>query len=198
MLQNSKSTNLKELRQIMVDIQHDNHRASESVGRMRTLLRRQRLELEPLDLNELVQEVLQMTSGEIARRYVHVATEHSPELPRVKGDRVHLQQVLLNLVLNGMDAMEDTPPSERRLRIRIGNSVGRVVVAINDTGHGIPRERLPRIFESFYTTKKGGMGLGLSIAKSIIEAHLGRIWAENDAKGGATFRFTLPVEARDE
>jgi len=102
--------------------------------------------------------------------------------------------VLLNLLLNGMDAMADTPAPRRRLAVRTARSGGAVEVAVTDNGHGIAATTLPRLFDSFYTTKKDGMGLGLPLARSIVEAHGGRIWAENRPEGGATFRFTLPTE----
>jgi signal transduction histidine kinase len=153
------------------------------------------LELQPLDLNEVIADALHMVGGDAIRRRVQIKTEWAPELPLVRGDRVHLQQVVLNLMLNGLDAMDGTPESERCLAVRVGKNGGETVeVAISDAGRGIPLERLSRIFESFYTTKKDGMGLGLSIAKSIIDAHMGRIWAENNPKGGATFFFTVPVD----
>ena len=193
MLENSNPPPHKELQDILEDIQRDNRRASESVRRMRTLLRQRRLELKPLDLGELVAEVLQIASREAARRHVHIKTERSGEFRPVKGDRVHLQQVLLNLILNGMDAMANTPESERCLRIRMGENDHDIEVAVTDAGQGIPLERLPHIFDSFFTTKEEGLGLGLSISKWIIEAHRGRIRAENEANGGATFRFTLPT-----
>ena len=194
-LRKSKPLPVKELRAIVADIRHDNQRASESIRRMRTLLRKQQLELQPLDLNEVIADALHMVGGDALRRRVQIKTEWAPELPLVRGDRVHLQQVVLNLMLNGLDAMDGTPEPERRLRVWVGkNGNGTVEVAISDAGRGIPSDRLPRIFESFYTTKKDGMGLGLSIAKSIIEAHMGRIWAENNPKGGATFYFTVPVD----
>jgi len=193
MLENSNPPPLEDLHEIMGDIQRDNRRASESVQRMRTLLRQRRLELRPLDLRELVAEGLQIASREAARRHVQIKTERAGEFPPVKGDRVLLQQVLLNLILNGMDAMANTPESERCLRIRMDENDDDIEVAVTDAGQGIPAERLPHIFDSFFTTKEEGLGLGLSISKWIIEAHRGRILAENDANGGATFRFTLPT-----
>ena len=193
MLENSNPPPLEDLHAILGDIQRDNRRASESVRRMRTLLRMRKLELKPLDLSELVGEVLQIASREAARRRVQIKTERGGEFRPVKGDRVHLQQVLLNLILNGMDAMANTPESERCLRIRMDENDDDIQVAVTDAGQGIPLERLPHIFDSFFTTKEEGLGLGLSISKWIVEAHRGRILAENDANGGATFRFTLPI-----
>jgi two-component system, LuxR family, sensor kinase FixL len=149
--------------------------------------------LTSLDLAELVAEVVQMTSREAARRRVRIQTERAAEFLPVRGDRVHLQQVLLNLILNGMDAMATTPESKRSLLIQMSQNGHGAEVAVSDAGQGIPLERLPHIFDSFFTTKEEGLGLGLSISKWIIEAHRGRILAENDANGGATFRFTLPT-----
>jgi len=191
-LDNSKRPPLKEVRAILADIRKDNHRAGRSVDRMRTLLRQRPLELSPLDLSEVVAEVLQMTHAEAIRRCVRINTEQPAEILPINGDRAHLQQVMLNLILNGMDAMAETPESKRCLHIRINQNGQGVEVAISDAGRGILPERLPHIFESFFTTKKNGLGLGLSIAKWIVEAHRGRILAENESNGGATFRFTLP------
>jgi signal transduction histidine kinase len=195
MLENSNRPvleEIREIREILADIRRDNLRASESIHRMRMLLRQRQLELNPLDLSELVAEVLQITSKEAARRGVRIKTEQTAKSMLIKGDRVHLQQVLLNLILNGMDAMSSMPEPKRCLLIRISENDQEVEVAVTDAGQGIPLERLPRIFDPFSTTKSDGLGLGLSIAKWIIEAHQGRIIGENNLHGGATFRFTLP------
>ncbi len=193
MLENPNPPPTEVLRQILEEIQRDNRRASQSVRRMRTLLRVRKLELTSLNLTELVAEVLQIASREAARRRVQIKTEGDGDCSPVKGDRVHLQQVLLNLILNGMDAMANTPESKRNLLIRMSQNGHGVEVAISDAGQGIALDRLPHIFDSFFTTKEEGLGLGLSISKWIIEAHRGRIRAENNANGGATFRFTLPT-----
>ena len=193
MLQNSNPPALKEIPDILAGIRNDTQRASETVHRMRTLLRQRQLELKPLDFGELVDEVLHIVSGEAARRRVQIKTELADQSPPINGDRVHLQQVLLNLILNGMDAMANTPDSKHSLLIRTAQKADEIEVTVSDTGQGIPLERLPHIFDSFFTTKKEGLGLGLSICKWIVEAHRGRILAENDASGGATFRFTLPT-----
>nr|ALS91718.1 phoR_proteo: phosphate regulon sensor kinase [uncultured bacterium] len=192
MLQNASRPVIDEIREILADIRRDNQRASESIHRMRMLLRQRQLELNSLDLGELVGEVLQITSKEAVRRGVRIKAEQTAKSLPIRGDRVHLQQVLLNLILNGMDAMANTPESKRCLLIRTSENDQEVEVAVSDAGQGIPLERLPRIFDPFATTKSDGLGLGLSIAKWIIEAHHGRIIAESNVNGGATFRFTLP------
>jgi two-component system sensor kinase FixL len=120
--------------------------------------------------------------------------ETKPGLPFVRGDRVQLQQVLLNLLMNAMDAVADDAPDKRRVKLQVrSNGDGFVVVAVSDWGHGIPAEKLNSIFEPFFTTKPQGMGMGLSISRSIVEAHGGRISAVNNPQVGATFRFTVPV-----
>jgi len=185
---------LDEVRRILADIRKDDLRASEVVRRIRELVRPQELERRPLDLNEVVAGVLQLIGPEAARRGVVVEPALAPALPAVHGGRIHLQQVLLNLLLNAIEAMADTPESRRRVAVRTARMAGGVEVSVSDAGHGIPPERLSRLFDSFFTTKKDGMGMGLSIARSIIEAHGGRIWAEANPAGGATFRFTVPTD----
>jgi C4-dicarboxylate-specific signal transduction histidine kinase len=185
---------LDEVRRILADIRKDDLRASEVIRHARELLRNREPERRPIDLGELVAGVLKFLARDAERRRVALERELAPDLPLVYGDKVHLEQVLLNLVLNGMDAMADTPASRRRLAVRTARSGSAVEVAVTDNGHGIAATTLPRLFDSFYTTKKDGMGLGLPLARSIVEAHGGRIWAENRPEGGATFRFTLPTE----
>jgi signal transduction histidine kinase len=152
--------------------------------------------MELLDLNASVADVLRLLVVESRRRAVALNID-SCEVPQVQGDRVQLQQVLLNLILNAMDALADTPAALRRINVRTaanGNGDAEVVVA--DSGRGIPAELLPTIFDSFTTSKKDGMGLGLSIARSIIESHGGKIRAERNPGGGAIFRFTLPANSK--
>jgi signal transduction histidine kinase len=193
MLLDSGKARPEELRQILADLRRDDLRASEVIGRLRALLARQEMAREPCDLNAAVAEVSRLLEAETRRRHAALAVELDDTLPQVLGDRVHLQQVLLNLIINAMDAMADTAAGERRVLVRTArDGHGGVEVSVADRGPGIAPDRLPRLFESFYTTKKQGMGLGLSIARSIVEAHGGRIWAESGERGGATFRFTLP------
>ena len=124
-----------------------------------------------------------------------LAVEVPADLPPVRGDRVHLQQVLLNLILNGMDALDGASPENRRVTVTVRlDGTQTVEIDVSDSGHGIPADRLAQIFDPFFTTKPGGMGMGLPISRTIIEAHNGRLWAENNHGSGAAFRFTLPVE----
>jgi PAS domain S-box-containing protein len=194
----SKQPHLEEIQHILADIRKDDLRASEVIRRMRELLRKRELEFKLIDLNVVASNVLRFVDGETHRRGVEIEKQFADTLPVVRGDVIHLQQVLLNLILNGMEAMSESSKSNRRLTIRTAyDGKGNIEVAVEDSGPGIPSERLPRLFDSFFTTKTHGMGLGLSIVRSIVEAHGGRIWAENNASGGACFRFTLPVNGKE-
>jgi len=193
----SKQPNLEEVQQILADIRKDDQRASEVIRRMRELLRKRELELQLIDLNVVASDVLRLVDGETHRRGVEIEKQFADTLPVVRGDVIHLQQVLLNLILNGMEAMSESSKN-RRLTMRTAyDGKGNVEVAVADSGPGIPPDRLPRLFDSFFTTKTHGMGLGLSIVRSIVEAHGGRIWAENNSSGGACFRFALPVNGKE-
>jgi two-component system cell cycle sensor histidine kinase/response regulator CckA len=187
------SPDLDELRAILADIRKDDHRAGEVIDRMRDLIRRRPVEHLPLDLNVLVGEVVTLVRPDAEMRRVRLTIETAPVLPPVHGSRVQLQQVLLNLLLNAMDALSDTPSARRRVAVRVRRADAVVEVAVSDNGPGIPADRLSRLFEPFFTTKSNGLGMGLPISLGIIEAHGGRLWAENNADGGATFTFTLPA-----
>jgi two-component system sensor kinase FixL len=197
MLLDNEPLPLDELRQILEDIRNDDLRASEVIKRLRGLLLRRKLEMQPLDLNEVISEVLNLIRAETVRRGVVLKTNLAAELPLIRGDRVHLQQILLNLFLNGMEAMADTPRPKKLLVHTTVRDDEFAEIAVADGGTGIPPARLPRLFEAFFSTKKDGMGLGLSIVRSLVEAHGGQIWAENNPTGGATFRFTVPAGGKE-
>jgi C4-dicarboxylate-specific signal transduction histidine kinase len=182
-----------ELKEIVEDIRKDDQRAAEIIRRIRRLLRKREVHNEPVDLNDLVRETVDFVGPAAMFKSVRLETELKASPSIVTGDRVHLQQVLLNLVLNGLDAMADTPTSERRLHVTTSTRNGEIAVAVRDKGAGIASSAMADIFEPFVTTKAEGMGMGLSIARSIIEAHRGRIHAENNFDKGATVRFTIPT-----
>ncbi len=184
---------LDEMRAILSDIRRDDRRASEVIQRVRALAGRREVPYADFDLNGLLHEMADMVGHDARRRGVALVREFADGLPPVHGDAVQIQQVVLNLLLNAMDAMEDTPVAARQVVIRSGRGKkGTVEVGVADCGPGIPPEGIGRIFDSFYTTKKDGMGLGLSLARSIAEAHGGSIFAENNASKGATFSLILP------
>jgi PAS domain S-box-containing protein len=186
---------LDEVREILADVAADARRAGEVIHRLRSLLKKDASHFRPLDLNEVIREVVALTRTDAIIRHQPIDLALASDLPPVLGDRVQLQQVLLNLVLNGMDAMAACPPVERQLTIETRPDGAGVRVGVRDRGAGIPAERLGTIFATFFTTKSDGMGMGLAISRSIVEAHGGEIWAENNPGGGAAFWFTLPVGA---
>jgi PAS domain S-box-containing protein len=183
----------KELREIFADIRDQGRRAGAVIERVRALAVKRPLERQALDMNEVAGEIVTLVRGEARRRGVTLQADLVSSLPAIDADRVSLQQVMLNLMLNGMDAMDRVEPRDRRLVVSTRRQDDAVEVAVRDTGHGIPADRLPRLFDAFFTTKKDGLGLGLAIARSIVEAHGGRIWAEDHGGRGATFRLTLPA-----
>ena len=193
----SDEPRLDEIKEIVEDIRKDVRRAAETIRRMRTLLQRHELTEAPVDLNDIVRETLDFVAPNAAGRGVQVEVDLMNRPAVVSGDGVHLQQVLLNLVLNGLDAMTDTPAEHRRLLVSTGRTNGHVDVAVRDSGSGIPPEAFGKLFEPFFTTKADGMGMGLSIARHIVEAHRGRILAENNEERGATVWFSLPARTRN-
>ncbi|HEY5321269.1 MAG TPA: ATP-binding protein, partial [Caldimonas sp.] len=190
------SPDLAEITAILEDIRKDDQRAGAVIDRMRALLRRQDVEMKPLEVPQMLDDVATLLRPDAAARHIALEITVPPDLPRLRGDRVQLQQVLLNLILNGMDAVGSDAAHGRKVAVTARNE-GRDTLAFSvaDTGTGIPSARIERVFDPFFTTKTSGIGMGLSISRSIVEAHGGRIWAENNAEGGATFRFTLPVAA---
>jgi PAS domain S-box-containing protein len=186
--------NLGEVTEILKDIVDDDKRAGAVIHRLHGLLRKGDVEFTDLDVNELVGEVARLVGGDVARRHVSLRLELAPRLPRVRGDRVQLQQVVLNLVLNGLDAMQESAFGGRALVLRTGQEGPAAVrIAVRDFGVGIDETDRDHIFEAFYTTKSAGLGMGLAIAHSIVEVHGGRLEAENNPDGGATISFTLPI-----
>jgi PAS domain S-box-containing protein len=185
---------LGEIREILTDIVEDDKRAGAVIHRLRDLLKKGEPELTVLDLNEMVAEVARLIRNDALMRDISIRLELDPALPSARGDRVQLQQVLLNLALNGMDAMQELPAGERTLVLRTSReSSGAIRVAVRDSGVGIGGRDVERMFQAFYTTKADGMGMGLTIARSIIEAHAARLDAVSNPDGGTTFSFTLPA-----
>lgn len=173
----------------------DGNRASEVITRLRTLFSKKQTDFESPDLNEVAREVIALLSSELQRNYVVLKQDFSDRLPAVTGDRVQLQQVILNLLHNASDAMGTVNDRPRRLLIRTEMDGNNVTVSVQDSGVGFSPEISERLFEPFLTTKQGGMGIGLSVSRSIVEAHQGRIWAAQNAGPGATFAFSIPQTA---
>ncbi|MBV9492255.1 MAG: PAS domain S-box protein [Verrucomicrobia bacterium] len=185
-----------ELQAILQDVVEGARRATEVIRRLRLLLKRGEVHLEPLEVNEVVENALKLVRSDLARQNVAVEVELARQLPVVLGDGVQLQQVLLNLVVNGCDAMAGVEGLERRLLVRTEWADGQGVrVCVADQGSGLAPDKMARIFEPFFTTKAQGIGLGLAICRTIISAHGGRLWATNNPGRGATFQFTLPPAA---
>jgi C4-dicarboxylate-specific signal transduction histidine kinase len=189
------SPDLAELRDTVDDIVAENIRASEVIRRMRGMLKKGEFRSDAVDLNEVVREVTRLIANDALLRGASIDLELSPALPRVRGDAIQFQQVLLNLLVNGLHAVADESPHRRRLSVRTAGVDGGVEVSVHDTGKGIAESDLPQVFAPFFTTKGEGLGVGLSISRSIVETFGGRIWAENDPDGGAIFRVRLPAGA---
>ena len=185
--------NLEEAREAVRDIIRDGKRAGEVIARIRALTKRTSAPTERLDLNQTIRDVLAIVGDEAKRRSVVIRTLFTDDLSPVSGDRVQLQQVLLNLVMNAMEAMSDVDDRVRQLVITTRNiDPGQVEVAVEDSGTGLDPSLTSKIFEAFYTTKSGGMGMGLAISRSILQNHGGRLWATPNDGPGASFHFTLP------
>jgi two-component system, LuxR family, sensor kinase FixL len=184
---------LDELREIVADIRKDDRRAGDVIEQMRALIKRRTLQMNPLALNELMYDVISLVHSDALARHVALDCVVAPGLPLVSGDRVHLSQVLLNLIINGMDAIQTSQAIDKRVVIEARRrEAGRVEVAVTDSGPGVSSEVIGKVFDPFYTTKSGGLGMGLPISRTIIEAHGGKLWAEHAPGGhGLTFRFTL-------
>jgi C4-dicarboxylate-specific signal transduction histidine kinase len=185
---------LNQLRDILTDIEADDERAGEVVRRLRLLLKRGEIQFQSLSPNELVEDVLKLLRSELIDRGVIAHSKLAPSLPVLQADRVQLQQVLINLVTNACDAMADMPREARALTIRTGpGGNGFVLISVCDAGPGIAEGELEHVFEPFFTSKANGMGLGLSVCRTIVDAHKGKLWVERISGGGATFHLLLPV-----
>jgi PAS domain S-box-containing protein len=187
--------NLDEVRQTLGRIRDDSKRAGDVIGRIRALIKKAPPRKEGLAINEAILEVIGLTQGEVVRNRVTVRTQLAEGLPLIQADRVQLQQVILNLIMNALEAMSGASDGARELLISTGRDTSNGVhVSLRDTGPGLNPASLERLFDAFYTTKSSGLGMGLSICHSIIEAHGGRIWAGANEPRGAVFHFTLPLE----
>jgi PAS domain S-box-containing protein len=188
--------NLDEARRAVDWIIKESHRASEVIRRVRALANKTEIEKVPLDINDVVKEVIALVQREMDSHRVSSRIELARALPMILGDRVQLQQVIINLVMNGIEAMQSVADRPRELLIRSQqDETRRVLVTVTDSGVGIFAENTDRLFNAFFTTKSSGMGMGLSICRSIVEAHGGRLWTTANVPHGATFQFTLPVNA---
>jgi len=173
---------------------NDSCRASEVIRRVRALANKADIEKAPLNINDVVKEVIALVQRELFSHLVSVRTDFAPALPMILGDRVHLQQVIINLVMNGIEAMQSVTDRPRELVFRSRqDETQQVLVSVTDCGVGISAENADRLFNAFFTTKSSGMGMGLSICRSIMEAHGGRLRATANIPHGATFHLTLPL-----
>ena len=188
--------NVEEARGCVSLVARDANRAGDIVKRIRTLVQKSERQVAPLDINDAIREVVALAEGEARRYGVTLRTELADDLAHVVGDRVQLQQVTLNLVMNGVEAMAPVADRPRQLVVRSRRDESdHVRVVVQDAGVGIERENLDKVFDTFYTTKRQGMGMGLAISRSIVEAHGGRLWAVSNDGPGMTFQFALPVES---
>ncbi len=184
--------NVAEAREAARRIVRDGKRAGEVIARIRALAMKAGTTKGPLDINEVIREVMALARDEVGRSRVNLSTEFEKDLPPILGDRVQLQQVVLNLVMNAVQAMSTVEERPRELIIRTQNDeAGQVRVTVQDSGIGFDLESVERIFEAFHTTKQGGMGMGLAISRSIVQGHGGRLWAAVNEGPGATFHFTV-------
>ena len=194
------SPDLTDIATALSEIVNDANRASTIIAQIRALSKKALPEMVVLEVEDLVAEILPLVRHELNGRRIVLKTVLSDDLSPVMGDRIQLQQVLLNLVINGMEAMHQIPEDRRYLSIAAQSHVSEgkafVLITVTDSGIGLPAKDQPRLFEAYYTTKAEGMGMGLAISRSIVEAHGGRLWATPNAGPGATFQFVLPAHTQ--
>jgi signal transduction histidine kinase len=181
---------LSEAKEAVLEMVRDANRAADIIDRVRLLYQKGSPQLDIVDVNEVIRDIVIVLHNEANRHSVTIHTDLSEELPKVMADRVQLQQALMNLMLNGIEAMQDTS-GELSIKSQLADD-GQLLISIADTGVGLPTEKIDKIFNAFFTTKSQGTGLGLAITRSIVESHGGRIWATANPGRGATFHFTLP------
>jgi PAS domain S-box-containing protein len=192
---NRDHPDLEEAREAASRVVKDATRAAEIISRTRLLFKKVNPQWESVDLNEIIREMVALMSGESARYSVSVRTELAAGLPQVMGDRVQLQQVLMNLIINSIEAMKDVHGTrELTIQSQCGDD-GQVLISVSDTGVGLPPQQADQIFNAFFTTKGHGTGMGLRISRTIVESHGGRLWASDSSPRGASFCFALPIKA---
>jgi PAS domain S-box-containing protein len=192
-----KEVDLEQVAEALRDIAADGHRASQIISRIRSLVKKHVPEKSLLNVSDIAREVIGLVGHEAQRKQVTIHSQLGDSLPAVEADRVQLQQVLLNLVMNGMEAMHETGVNERQLTLQTAMSNGSVLAAVSDRGMGIEPAKAEQLFKPFHTTKANGMGMGLAISRSIIESFGGKLWAEANAGGGAIFTFSLPARSQE-
>ncbi|HYV83178.1 MAG TPA: ATP-binding protein [Pyrinomonadaceae bacterium] len=192
-----KDVDLKQVAEALEDISNDGHRASQIISRIRSLVKKHVPEKAPLNLSDVAREVIGLVGHEAQRKQVTIYSQLGESLPAVEADRVQLQQVLLNLCMNGIEAMHETAAYQRHLTVQTVVLNGNVLAAVSDRGMGIEPAKSEQLFKPFHTTKANGMGMGLAISRSIIESFGGKLWAESNAGGGAIFSFSLPAGSQE-
>lgn len=192
-----KDVDLTQVAEALEDISSDGHRASQIIARIRSLVKKHVPEKSLLNLSDIAREVIGLVGHEAQRKQVRIHSQLDESLPEVEADRVQLQQVLLNLVMNGMEAMQETDVNQRELIVRTAVSDGNALAAVSDRGTGIEPAKAEQLFKPFHTTKANGLGMGLAISRSIIESFGGKLWAEPNAEGGAIFSFSLPARTQE-
>jgi signal transduction histidine kinase len=193
-----ESPNLEAARRSVERMINDGNRAGEVISRIRAMVRKSAPRRDRLNINATLMEVIALIRGEVVRNSISLRTEFCDDLPRVPGDRIQLQQVILNLIMNAIEAMSSVSQWQRELLVATAkDGSGGVLVTVRDSGIGLDSTSLERLFEAFYTTKPDGMGMGLAISRTIIEAHGGQLWATPNDPHGAVFRLKLPTDCGD-